>query len=97
MTGWNIGLCISHAPWSAKFGGHSRIAGWSVLSARDEVVAYVPQSLIHDEFNANLIASAPELLRALEWIVDDWERVTSRTLPDDHEAKAAIAKAKGLE
>ena len=45
--------------------------------------------------NARLIASAPELLRALEWIVDDWERVTNRTLPDDHEAKAAIAKAKG--
>lgn len=45
--------------------------------------------------NAHLIASAPELLRALEWLVDDWERVTNRTLPDDHEAKAAIAKAKG--
>ena len=47
--------------------------------------------------NGNLIASAPDLLRALEWIVDDWERVTNRTLPDDHEAKAAIAKAKGRE
>lgn len=46
--------------------------------------------------DARLIASAPELLRALEWLVDDWERVTNRTLPDDHEAKAAIAKAKGL-
>lgn len=45
--------------------------------------------------NARLIASAPELLRALEWLVDDWERVTGRTLPDDHEAKAAISKAKG--
>ena len=45
--------------------------------------------------NARLISAAPELLRALEWIVDDWERVTERTLPDDHEAKAAIAKAKG--
>ena len=47
------------------------------------------------EADARLIASAPELLRALEWIVDDWERVTNRTLPDDHEAKAAISKAKG--
>ena len=47
--------------------------------------------------DARLIASAPDLLRALEWIVDDWERVTNRTLPDDHEAKAAIAKAKGQE
>jgi len=47
--------------------------------------------------NARLIASAPDLLRALEWLVDDWERVTGRTLPDDHEAKAAISKAKGQE
>lgn len=47
--------------------------------------------------NGNLIAAAPDLLRALEWIVDDWERVTNRTLPDDHEAKAAISKAKGLQ
>ena len=47
--------------------------------------------------DAHLIASAPELLRALEWLVDDWERVTGRTLPDDHEAKAAISKAKGQE
>lgn len=46
--------------------------------------------------NARLIAAAPELLAALEWIVDDWEKVTDRTLPDDHEVKAAIAKAKGL-
>lgn len=45
--------------------------------------------------NARLIAAAPELLAALEWIVDDWEKVTERTLPDDHEAKAAIAKARG--
>lgn len=42
-----------------------------------------------------LAAAAPELLAALEWLVNDWERVTGRTLPDDHEAKAAIAKAKG--
>jgi len=44
-----------------------------------------------------LAAAAPELLAALEWLVDDWERATERTLPDDHEAKAAIAKAKGGE
>ena len=45
--------------------------------------------------NARLMAAAPELLAALEWIVDDWEKVTCRTLPDDHEVKAAIAKARG--
>lgn len=47
--------------------------------------------------NARLISAAPELLEALEWLVDDWERVTGRTLPDDHEAKAAIAKARGTD
>lgn len=36
-----------------------------------------------------------ELLKALEGLVADWERVTGRRIPDDHEAKAAIAKAKG--
>lgn len=39
--------------------------------------------------------SAPELLKALEGMVADWERVTGRTLPDDHEVKAAISRAKG--
>jgi hypothetical protein len=88
----SIELCTSHAPWKSEFeDGH----GWCVLSARDEIVAYIPQSIVHDEPNARLIAAAPELLRALEGLVDDWERVTNRALPDDHEAKAAIAKAKG--
>lgn len=92
MTGCNIELCASHAPWKAKFGGHSEIAGWGVLSARDEVVAYVPQSIIHDEANAHLIASAPDLLRALE-------RLTHPMADDDDldYAREIIAKAKGLE
>lgn len=47
------------------------------------------------EADAHLIASAPDLLRALEWIVDDWEKITNRTLPDDHFTKVAISKAKG--
>lgn len=48
-----------------------------------------------DPCAARLILASPELLRALEGLVSDWERVTGRSLPDDHEAKAAIAKAKG--
>lgn len=92
MERMNVRLCASHAPWKAGFYG----CGWLVVSAREEVVADIPQSVVHDEANARLIASAPDLLRALEWIVDDWERVTGRTLPDGHEVKSAIAKAKGL-
>ena len=92
MKRWNVELCTSHAPWKSEFeDGH----GWCVLSARDEVVSYIPQSIVHDEANARLIASAPELLRALEWIVDDWEKATGRTLPDDHFTKVAISKANG--
>jgi len=45
--------------------------------------------------NAHLISAAPDLLKALDGLVADWERVTGRRIPDDHEAKAAIAKAKG--
>jgi hypothetical protein len=39
--------------------------------------------------------AAPDLLKALDGLVADWERVTGRRIPDDHEAKAAIAKAQG--
>lgn len=95
MKRWNVELCTSHAPWRVEFSG-KMVAGWGVLSARDEVVAYIPEHIVHDEANAHLISSAPDLLSALEWIVDDWEKATGRTLPDDHETKAAIAKAKGL-
>jgi hypothetical protein len=47
--------------------------------------------MIHDEANANLIASAPDLLSALERLV--------HPMADDDDldfARAIIAKAKGL-
>ena len=87
----NIPICTSHAPWKAEFGG-KKLAGWGVLSARDEVVAYIPQSIVHDESNARLIASAPDLLSALERL--------SHPMADDEDlddARGIIAKAKGLQ
>jgi hypothetical protein len=45
--------------------------------------------------NAHLIASAPELLSALEALVADFERIIGRPIEAEHEAKAIIAKAKG--
>ena len=44
--------------------------------------------------NLHLIAAATDLLSALEGLVADWERVHG-PLPKDHEARAALAKAKG--
>lgn len=92
----NILICTSHAPWKAEFkDGY----GWCVLSAREETVSHIPQSIVHDEANARLIASAPEMLQALESIVDAYQRYFD-VMPvawqsyDDH-ARAIISKAKG--
>jgi hypothetical protein len=48
-----------------------------------------------DPAAAHLIASAPELLSALESLVADFERIIGRPIEAEHEAKAVIAKAKG--
>jgi hypothetical protein len=81
----------SHAPWKAEFGR----GGWIVLSARGEGVAYVRQDMIHDEVNANLIASAPDLLSALEMALESLDAVD---VPQEWDCRskvrAAIEKAK---
>ncbi len=45
--------------------------------------------------NACLMAASPDLYDALRNLIADWERVTGKTIPEDHEAKAALAKAEG--
>ena len=82
----NMPTCTSHAPWKAEFG----LYGWAVLSARGEEVAFIRQSIVHDGANAHLIASAPDLLAALERL--------AHPMADDDDldyARAIIAKAKG--
>lgn len=82
----NLLQCTSHAPWKAEFGR----SGWCVLSARGEGVALIRQDMIHDEANAILIASAPDLLSTLERLV--------HPMADDDDldyAREVIAKAKG--
>jgi hypothetical protein len=84
----NMPTCTSHAPWKVEFGP----CGWGVLSARGEEVAFIRQSIVHDEANAHLIASAPDLLSALQ-------RLTHPMADDDDldYARGIIAKAKGLQ
>ena len=92
----NIPICTNHAPWKAEFG----VSGWEVISARGEAVAFIRQSIVHDEANARLISCAPEMLQALESIVDAYQRYFD-VMPvawqsyDDY-ARAIIAKARGL-
>ena len=96
----NLLQCTSHSPWKAEFGR----SGWCVLSARGEGVAYVRQDMIHGESNARLIASAPDLLRALEQLLEtaeslnDW-LVSDGSINGEHElfkkVRAIISKAKG--
>ena len=83
----NMPICTSHSPWKAEFG----FSGWEILSARGKVVAFIRQSIVHDEANAYLIASAPDLLSALERLV--------HPMADDDDldyAREVIKKARGV-
>lgn len=84
----------SEAPFSIGFPGN-------VINNRFGVVAVVsphPDNMVDAEergfANVALFAAAPDLLDALENLIADWERVHG-AIPADHEARAAIAKAKG--
>jgi hypothetical protein len=68
---------------------------WENLEAPTVTGAELVRRMIKESHcNAQLMASAPELLVALENLLGDWERVHG-PVPEDHEARAAIAKAKG--
>ena len=80
----------SDGPWTRSLGLYT---GWEVMASNGHIIARVIENT-HARANANLITSAPDLLVALENLVADWERVHG-PVPEDHEARAAIAKAKG--
>lgn len=83
-------------PWHAGRGQQSTIVydaeGWGVASATVFHGRTEPETSIA---NASLIAAAPDLLAALELVLDDPQSLDGR--PRTYEAaRAAIAKAKGL-
>ncbi len=94
----------SHEPLQATQGADIAIVGNGQViaviqhdpdiqtAAEDEIDGDNVVWTAEDLANARLIAAAPELLAALEGIVDGWERNLSGPIAD---ARAAIARAKG--
>ena len=80
-------------PWTAWGCTIYTDAGYRVAQTWDQDRCCLPTPTM--EADARVIASAPDLLAALENLLGDWERVHG-PVPEDHEARAAIAKAKGL-
>lgn len=85
----------TQGPWNAKAGN----ASWGVHNADGMRIASMNTIFTNQEANAALIASAPDLLAALEAILATWEgprdRAGLRFAKDMVDARAAINKAKG--
>lgn len=87
------------APWSANWNGYY----YQIDSESDGQIGDVCASLFIDDnkdkgkTNARLIAAAPELLEALQAIIEIGKRDLSNKKYDSYfeTARAAIAKAKG--
>ena len=77
---------IAHAPAGPYRGGVARLqsAEHIVGIGADEVIA-----------NAHLIAAAPDLLEALERLVDSVSGLSAGVASISRDARAAIAKARG--
>lgn len=74
-------------------------AKWQILGPEDsvkcrEIIATL-EGIDNSEANASLIAAAPELLEALEAIASGFPYTDHLTAKHMHDARAAIAKAKG--
>ena len=73
--------------------------GYYKIHSEDEGVSVVHGIDNKSEANARLIAAAPDLLEALQFLLADWiaingDRITGSRVPAE-KAIAAIAKAKG--
>lgn len=90
----------SDAPWKRALGLYT---GWEIIDANGHVIATVIDNTCAKS-NARLIASAPDLLRALEQLLEtaeslnDW-LVSDGSINGEHElfkkVRAIISKAKG--
>ena len=89
--------CICNVPEFAEV--HPPTEGengeWHVFHDQHGKTVCLMTDTLEITANAHLIASAPELLSALESLVADFERIIGRPIEAEHEAKAVIAKAKG--
>lgn len=87
-TGLPLGYW-SKFPWRLGMG----MGGYCVFSADGVAVASIRQDVSHDLANSCLIAAAPDLMRALENLMREWERRFG-PLHENHEAMIALAKAR---
>lgn len=84
-------------PWSAQKYGLDGEGGWEVRSGGNEVCTIaVDDEICKDEEQptAHLIAAAPELYDALEYVAG-FAATGGKTYGDHPAVKAALAKARG--
>jgi hypothetical protein len=85
---------ISPSPWSffktASLNSAAKVRPFHLTNDdADDIARFV------DENDVRLASAAPDMKVALENLIADIERILGRPIPDDHEAKAALAKATG--
>jgi hypothetical protein len=84
-------------PWKINEEHPYRIIGREEGKPYNIVIAETCGYKFMREQNARLIATAPELLRALEQLLDLQQRYTNVSLKEFDQARTAIAKAKGVD